>query len=181
MYFSILTNNFPFLSASKTSLTSLMCASSVLLYIKISSKYTTTNFPMKSLNKWFINLINLLGTLVSLKGITIHLYKSNLVLKAIFHSSLFYPNLVITASQIYFWKIIATMHFIKQVICLGIRCWYLIVILLMALQYILHDPSFLVTRMTNITHGLKLSLTHHFSMSFSNCFSISLVSSELFL
>ncbi|CAJ2661906.1 unnamed protein product [Trifolium pratense] len=62
-------------------------SSKFLLYIRISSKYTTTNLPKISLKTWFISLMKVLGALVSPNDITNHSYKPYFVLKAVFHSS----------------------------------------------------------------------------------------------
>jgi hypothetical protein len=45
------------------------------------------NLPINACNIWFINLIKILGILVSPKGMTNNSYKPYLVLKTGFHSS----------------------------------------------------------------------------------------------
>ena len=44
------------------------------------------NLPMNARNIWFINLIKVLGKLVSPENMTNHPYKSYLTLKVVFHS-----------------------------------------------------------------------------------------------
>lgn len=56
------------------------CFLIVLLYISMSSKYTTINLLMLGLRKWFINLIKVLGEFVNPNGITIHSYNLNFIL-----------------------------------------------------------------------------------------------------
>jgi len=58
----------------------------------MSSKYTTTNLPIKGLNTWFINLMKVLGAMDRPNGITNHSYWPPLVFKAGFYSS---PSLVL--------------------------------------------------------------------------------------
>src|SRR5688572_9175790 len=83
----------------------------------MSSKYTTTNFPMKARKTSFINLMKVLGALVNTKGMTNHSYKPNLVLKVVFHSS---PNFTqicwYPLRKFNFGKHNSTAQFIKHII-----------------------------------------------------------------
>jgi hypothetical protein len=64
---------------------------SVLLNISMSSIYTMTNFPMKSFNTSFINLINVFGEFFNPNVMTNHSKKPSFFLNAIFYSS---PSLI---------------------------------------------------------------------------------------
>ena len=61
-HFLRLTYNLFSLKILKTTCKWSICSSSVLLYIKMSSEYTRTNFPMKARKTWFINLMKVLVT-----------------------------------------------------------------------------------------------------------------------
>jgi len=152
--------------------------------MRISSKYTTTNFPKNSLRTWCMSLMNVLGALVKPKGMTNHSYNPNLVLKEFFHSS---PSLILIWLYPLFKFILENMvapcnSSIKSS-NLGIGCLYLMIMLLIAQQYmhILHVPSFLGTRITGIAQGLMLCCTYPFSNNSFTCFWISLASSRLVL
>ena len=90
--FFIFISNFSFSRVFNTILRCLKGSSLLSLKIKISSRYTITNFPFYSFKTSFINLIKVLGALVSPNGITNHSYNPFLFLNAVFHSS---PYLII--------------------------------------------------------------------------------------
>ena len=73
-HFLRLVNKCSFISVVRTRLKCSTWLSKLLLYTSISTKYTTTNFPIETHKKWFINLIKVLGALVKPKGITNHSY-----------------------------------------------------------------------------------------------------------
>ena len=126
----------------------------------MSSKYTTTKWPVNGLSTWFINRMKVLGVLDSPNGITNHLYKPSFVLKVVSHSSLgliriwWYPLL-----KLIFEKILelASMSSISSNQGMGNR--YLMVIFLMARlsMHIRQVPSFFGTNMAGTTQGLILS------------------------
>jgi len=152
--------------------------------MRMSSKYTTTNFPKNSLRTWCTSLMNVLGALVKPKGMTNHSYNPNLVLIEVFDSS---PSLILIWLCQLFKSILENMvspcnSSIKSS-NLGMGCLYLMVMLLIALQcmHILHVPSFLGTRITSIAQELMLCCTHLFSNNSFTCFWISLASSGLVL
>jgi hypothetical protein len=64
-----------------------MCASQVLLKMRMSSKYTTTKELVKGLNTSSINLMKVVGAFVKPKGMTIHSKRPSLDLKVVFHTS----------------------------------------------------------------------------------------------
>jgi len=117
---------------------------------------------MKGRKTSFINLIKVLGALVP-KRHYYHSYRPNLVLNAIFHSS---PSFILI-----WWyqlrkstleKNIEPLNSSSMSSSLGIGCWYLIVILLMALQstYMRQLPSFFGTKITRTAQGLRLPHTY---------------------
>lgn len=79
MHFFMLPNSVASRNTYKTCQMWSICSVLVQLQISTSSKYTTTNSPMKCLKTRFINRIKLLGALGKPKGMTNH--KLNLVLK----------------------------------------------------------------------------------------------------
>src|SRR5436190_12603456 len=85
VYFFKFTYNLFFCNTSSTSCKCIKCSSSERLYINMSSKYTTTNFPIKGFSTWFINLMKVLGALLNPNGITSHSYNPSFVLNADFH------------------------------------------------------------------------------------------------
>jgi len=145
----------------------------------MSSKYTTTNLPKNSLKTWFINLIKVLGALVSPEGITRHSYEPYLILNAVFHSS---PSLILIWWYLFLKSILentqAPCNSSRRSSNLEIGCSYLIVILLRALQsvHILQVPSFLDTNITGTTHEIMLSCTHPLLINSLTCHWISSVS-----
>jgi hypothetical protein len=63
------------------------CSSQVWLKIKMSSKYTTTNELVNGRKMLSISLMKVAGAFVNLKGMTSHLKRPSLDLKALFHTS----------------------------------------------------------------------------------------------
>jgi len=129
--------------------------------------------------------MKVLGALVKSKGMTNHSYNPNLVLKEVFHSS---PSLFLIWLYPLFKSIlenmVASCNSSSKSSNLGMKCLYLMVMLLMALQsmHILHVPSFLGTIITNIAQGLMLCCIHHpFSNKSFTCFCISFASLGLVL
>ena len=55
--------------------------------MRMPSKYTTTKVFVNGLKISSINLMNIVGELVELKGMTNHLKRSSLDLKVVFHTS----------------------------------------------------------------------------------------------
>ena len=64
------------------------CPSQVWLKIRMSSKYTTTNELVNGHKMSSISLMKVAGAFVSLKGMTNHLKRASLALKAVFHTSI---------------------------------------------------------------------------------------------
>ena len=83
----IFINNYSFLKTSNTFLTCLTCSSCDLLNIKISYKQKITNSSRKDPKTSFITLMNVVGALQTLKGITNHSNNPYLVLKQVFQMS----------------------------------------------------------------------------------------------
>lgn len=92
--------------------------------------------PIKGLNTWFINLMNMLGALHKPNDITSHSYKPSLILKVVFHS---FPCLTVIGWYPLFKSSLE--HTLEPVSLstissnLGIENMHLIVILLIALLY----------------------------------------------
>ena len=63
------------------------CSSQVWLKIKMSSKYTTKNELVNGYKMSSISLMKVAGAFVSPKGMTNHLKRPSLDLKAVFHTS----------------------------------------------------------------------------------------------
>ena len=63
------------------------CSSQVCLKIRMSSKYTTTNELLNDRKMSSIRLMKVAGEFVNLKGMTSHLKRPSLDLKAVFHTS----------------------------------------------------------------------------------------------
>ena len=63
------------------------CSSQVWLKIIMSSKYTTTNELVNGHKMSSINLIKVAGAFVNPQGMTNHLKRPSLALKAVFHTS----------------------------------------------------------------------------------------------
>ena len=63
------------------------CSSQLLLKIKMSSKYTTSNELVNGRKMSSISLMKVAKAFVNLKGITNHLKRPSLALKAVFHTS----------------------------------------------------------------------------------------------
>jgi hypothetical protein len=85
-------NNFSCYNFSITDFKCHMCYFFVLLKISMSSRYIIKNFPMKSFNTSFINLINVLGAFFNPNGMTNHSNNHSFVLNFVFHSS---PSLIL--------------------------------------------------------------------------------------
>jgi hypothetical protein len=64
-----------------------MCASHVLLKMRMSSKYTTTKELVKGLNTSSINVMKVVGAFVKPKGMISHSKRPSLDLKVVFHTS----------------------------------------------------------------------------------------------
>ena len=63
------------------------CSSQVWLNIRMSSKYTTTNELVNARKMSSISLMKVVGSFVSMKGMTNHSKRPSLDLKAVFHTS----------------------------------------------------------------------------------------------
>ena len=61
-------------------------SSLVFLKTNISSRYTTTNLPIKYFSISFINIIKVLRAFFKTNGITSHSYNPSFVLKVVYHS-----------------------------------------------------------------------------------------------
>jgi len=88
-----------------------------MLYTKISSKYTTTNFAMKGLRTTFICLMKMLRELDKTKRHNKPLIQPMLGLESsLLLISFFYSNLVIPTPKINFGEDFRPMQFIKHII-----------------------------------------------------------------
>ena len=116
--------------------------------------------------------MKVIGALDSMNGITIHSYSPSLVLKAVFHSS---------PSRIWIWCYPLRKSILLKYLALdstpimssksGIGNRYLILILLIALIFVhvLHVLSFFRVNNAGTTHGLMISLTTPFFISYVTC------------
>ena len=100
--------------------------------------------------------------------------KNNVISKgthSFFQYTLTKPELVQIRIKIKQRKLIDPYNSSNKSSNLGMGCLYLMVILFIARQsvHILHVPSFLGTRMTDIAHGLMLSCTHPLAIKPSTC------------
>ena len=87
VYFSKLVKNLCFHNVWRTCQMWWRWSSQLWLKIKISSKYTTTNELVNGRKMSSISLMNVVGAFVNLKGMTSHLKRPSLALKAVFHTS----------------------------------------------------------------------------------------------